>query len=157
MELSNAQGILGLIHLASRTPQSYRRIIICTPFISEDLLCNKIAPNGIVRVPTLIITCPKAAQNLFPLCKEWKGSFMITSIPSLHAKVYLACGRDERDSVAILGSFNLTNAALNGNYELGLRFVGNSPEVRKLISKMESKLILMTQRKLYEGGKQWQV
>ena len=157
MKLSNAQEILGLIHLASRTPQSYRRLIICAPFISEDLLCNKIAPNGIVRVPTLIITCPKTAQHLFLLYKEWRGSFTIASIPSLHAKVYLACGRDERDSVAILGSFNLTNAALNGNYELGLRFVGNSPEVRKLISKMESKLILMTQRKLYEGGKQWQV
>ncbi len=153
MKLSNTQEILGLIHLVSRTPQSYRRLIICTPFISEDLLCNKIAPNGIVRVSTLIITSPKVSQHLFPLCKEWKGSITIAPIPSLHAKVYLACGRDERDSVAILGSFNLTNAALTENYELGLRFAGNSPELRKLISKMENKLILMTQRKLYEGGK----
>jgi HKD family nuclease len=147
MKLSNTQEILGLIHLVNRTPQSYRQLIICAPFISEDLLSNKVAPNGILRVPTMIITSPNTAQQLFSLCKEWKGHFMIVSVKSLHAKVYLACGRDERDSVAILGSFNLTNSALNGNYELGLRFVGNSHELRKLISKIENKLILMIQKK----------
>lgn len=145
MKLSDGQGIVSLIRLVSRTPQSYRRLILCAPFISEGLLKSKIAHDGILRIPTLVITRPETARSLVSLGKSWKGPIEIAFIRNLHAKVYIACGKQEDDSVAVIGSFNLTAAALESNFELGLRLVGNSPQFRQIIFALESQLIAMAE------------
>jgi hypothetical protein len=153
MKLTNAQGVLDLIRLANRTPQSYRQLIICSPFVSESLLRTKVAPNRVIHVPTFIITRPETARQLALEWKKWNGTLIIIAIPNLHAKAYLACGRDDRDSVAILGSFNVTMAALDENVELGVQFVGNTPESRELITTLERKLMGVTLLKPNGGTK----
>lgn len=153
MKLVSAHGILDLLRLANRTPQSYRQVIICSPFISESLLVSKIAPNRNVQIPTVIITRPSTAHQLALEPIKGHGQLIIVSIPNLHAKVYAACGRDDRDSVAILGSFNATTAALGENLELGVQFAGNSPESRRFLITLEDKLLGIARLKPNGGPK----
>lgn len=141
MQISSTKEILRVLYLVSRTPQSYRLLIICSPFITIDLLKNKVAPNGLVRVPTLIITRPDTYNLLLSVCKAWKGPISIMGVQNLHAKVYIACGKDERDSIAVLGSFNFTGAAFNENIEIGICTIGSTGEFRKVINDLERKLI----------------
>lgn len=143
MKITNSQEIERLIRLAHRTPHNYRRLLLCAPFISEDVLRRKIAPSGVVRLPTTIITRPDTARQLLPFCSSWKGPLTIASLHNLHAKVYLVCGKDERDSVVLIGSFNFTGAALDENFELGVCFTGSDSERRRQISEVERVLLRM--------------
>ena len=141
MKITDSDGLNNLLRHVGRTPQSYRRLLLCAPFISEGVLCRGIAPNSTVRVPTLVITRPGTARRLLSACRKLKGAVAVASLPNLHAKVYLACGTDERDSVALIGSFNLTAAALGLNYELGVCIRGSSPELRRQIGELERRLL----------------
>jgi hypothetical protein len=144
MKLTNSQGIDRLIRLAQYTPGGYRRLVICAPFISEELLRKKAAPTGVVKLPTIVITRPETASRLIPICRSWRGPISIASLPNLHANVYLACGKDERDTVAMLGSFNLTVAAMDVNFELGARLTGRSPEYRHQLLELERTLLRLS-------------
>jgi hypothetical protein len=141
MKITNSDGLINLLRRVARMPQSYRRLVLCAPFISEEVLCRRIAPNGTVRVPTLIITRPETARQILVACRSLKGAVSIASIPNLHAKVYLACGMDGRDSIALIGSFNLTAAALRLNYEVGVCIQGSSPNLRRQIEELENRLL----------------
>lgn len=143
MRVVNAQDVLGLIRRACRTPQSYRRVILCAPFISANFLRTRLGRRSMARVPAVIITRPETVPLVLTELKSWRGCFAVASIPNLHAKVYLACGRDEFDSVALIGSFNLTVAALNTNMEVGVRFIGDTSERRRAIKELETRLMRM--------------
>ncbi len=137
MKLSDAREILGLIHMALCTPQSYRSLIVCAPFISSSVFNAKILNNRKLKVPVLVITAPATERQIDAAIGDKRKDVQIISIPNLHAKVYIACGKDERDSLAIVGSFNFTEAALEDNIELGIRLDGHDPESRSLITKLE--------------------
>jgi PLD-like domain len=141
MKLTDAKAVLGLTRLAGRTPQSYRRLLLCAPFISEKFFRTKVGPRSFAHVPTVIITHPDTIPLILRESRLWPGPLTVASIPNLHAKVYIACGKDERDSVAIVGSFNLTSAAFDTNLEVGIRLVGNTPEHRRLINSLEALLM----------------
>lgn len=143
MTLINARMILSLIHLALCTPQSYRRLLLCSPFISETLVLTKIVSKGFARLPILIITRPETARRIEA---NIENLFVVT-VPNLHAKVYIACGKDDRDSIAIIGSFNMTNAAIDENIEIGIKLVGSSQDDRNIITKLENKLLWIAQKK----------
>lgn len=150
MRLINSQDVERLIHLALRSPHSYRKLLLCAPFISEDVLRRNVAPGGKVGLPTVVVTHPETAGQLIPSCRAVKGPLSFATIPNLHAKVYIACGRDERDSVALVGSFNLTAAALGENYELGVRFSGGPAAQRRQIIELERKILRMA--RVESGG-----
>ena len=130
MKVSNTQSILGLIRLAGRAPKNHRRLILSAAFISANFLCAKLG-RSVTQVPTVIITRPDTIPLILQELKTWRGLLALGSVANLHAKVYLACGRDERDSVALVGSFNLTAAALNTNVEIGIRFAATRMDARK--------------------------
>jgi hypothetical protein len=150
MRLTNSRDIEKLIRLALRAPQSYRRLLLCAPFITGDVLRRNVAPGGIVRLPTVVVTRPETAGQLIPACRALKGPLSFATLPNLHAKIYIACGKDERDSVALVGSFNLTAAALGENYELGVRFSGGATEQRRQIIELERNLMRMA--RIESGG-----
>jgi hypothetical protein len=145
MRVGNAQEVLGVIRLACRTPQSYRRVILCAPFISANFLRTRLGRRSMACVPSVIITRSETVPLVLKELQSWRGHFAVGSIPNLHAKVYLACGRDEVDSVAVIGSFNLTVAALDTNVEFGVRFAGDTPERRRAIKVLETKLMRMAE------------
>lgn len=90
MKLCNAKDIMAMAHLVNRTPQGYDRFIVCSPFISEDLLLSKIISLESIRVPTTIITSPECSVNLINTIKRCPDLLNIISAPNLHAKVYWA-------------------------------------------------------------------
>lgn len=94
-------------------------------------------PGGKARTAIDIITNEVTAESLKVQLGPLDGKIRITACKDLHAKVYVACGVDERDSVALIGSFNLTNGALHKNVELGIKLTGSKEEERRLISELE--------------------
>ena len=144
MKIANDRDILGLFSMVHRTPHAYRRLIVCAPFISPDLLYSKITINGKVRVPTIVITRPETACNFFLLNQHLVRQFTIKKVLNLHAKVYMACGISHSDTIAIVGSYNLTRSALYKNFELGIRLVGTLPQTHRIIISLEQKLLNMS-------------
>ena len=142
MKLTNTRMVFGLVHRALSTPQSYRRLLLCSPFISESLLLTKILSKGFPRLPILIITRLETARRIVAN----KENLFIVAVPNLHAKVYIACGKDERDSIAIIGSFNMTTAAIDENIEIGIKLVGSNQDNRNIITKLENKLLCIAHK-----------
>jgi phosphatidylserine/phosphatidylglycerophosphate/cardiolipin synthase-like enzyme len=141
MKIASNKDILGLFSMVNRTPHAYRRLIVCAPFISPDLLYNKIAINGDVRVPTIVITTPDTACKFSLLNQKISKRFTIRKVLNLHAKIYLACGISSSDSIAIIGSYNFTMSALYKNFELGIRLGATLPQTHRIILCLEKKLL----------------
>lgn len=137
MKISTAEDITRLACLVNKTPQCFRRFVVCAPFVSWEVLVGHIMPGGKARVSIDIITNEETAENLKEKLGHKAGKIRITARKDLHAKVYVACGVDARDSVALIGSFNLTHGALHKNLELGIKLTGNKEEERRLISELE--------------------
>jgi hypothetical protein len=142
MRIGDAREILSLFRLATFTTQSYRHLIVCAPFVSDRLLFSKVAPNGAALIPTIVITRPEMAR-LLSMQIGSRRALALGYIPNLHAKVYIACGKADEDSVALVGSFNMTVAAINENFELGIRLTANTPERSRLIRAIENRLLSM--------------
>lgn len=144
MKIGDSREIFSLLRLATFTPQSYRRLIVCAPFISNSVLLSHIFRNGAALLPTVIITHPETAKHLAMTFQNYKD-LTLGAIPRLHAKIYIACGIVDEDSIALIGSFNMTMAALNGNFELGVRVTACSSQHRRLIRSIENRLLSMAQ------------
>ena len=140
MQLSKAHVILRLFNMATLTPYSFRKLVLCSPYISDELFLGIFPKYKTINIPLIIITRPDTAQVLLNKIKPINNLIEIISISNLHAKIYLACGNDERDSVAVIGSFNFTNSAMNKNVEFGIRINGNTPTFKQLISSIEKTL-----------------
>jgi phosphatidylserine/phosphatidylglycerophosphate/cardiolipin synthase-like enzyme len=121
-------------------PSRYWQVIVCSPFIDESLRERiarfAMAARGVgcgVRVVTGLRQT-KGEGRRFPGISLARPNLL--SIPRLHAKVYLALGRDRRNSIAIVTSANLTEAGLKRNIELGLIFRGTSPEGARIVEEV---------------------
>ena len=145
MNLVSGNEVLGLMEKVRSEHGAYRLLLLCAPFISSKLLLHVAGFGRHVPVLTTVLTIPKTAQEL--LAVNLSGPFRIASIPGFHAKVYIACGKDDRDSVAIIGSFNLTHFGLNRNYELGVQISGTDSNERSLIKGAEQTLKRILLRK----------
>lgn len=141
MKIANNRDILGLFSMVNRTPHAYRRLLVCAPFISANLVYSKITVNGKVRVPTIVITRPETACKFSLLNQDILKQLTLKKVSNLHAKIYMACGRSSSDSIAIVGSHNLTMSALYENFEIGIRLVATLPKARRIITSLEEKLV----------------
>src|SRR5690242_9008228 len=107
------QRLLGALEAA---PERYAQVVICSPFIDQRTMARLI--RFAIRAGEhdcgvrLITTCqPRSATVGWP-GKEQVGTRTIVAVPHLHAKVYLAIGRNRRDSWVTVTSANLTQAGL---------------------------------------------
>lgn len=129
-------------------PSRYSQVIICSPFIDKGLYerisrfaeiarrmgCGVRLITGIGGVPAGLKTWPGKNQI---------GARTLVTLRRLHAKVYLAIGRERRSSWAVVTSANLTDAGLNKNIELGLLIRATSSdgahvidEIRRFLEKL---------------------
>lgn len=138
MNLVSGNEVLGLMEKVRSRPIAYRLLFLCAPFISHKLLLHIAGFGRRVPVSTTVITNPGTAQELSTV--SLSGPLRIASVPGFHAKVYIACGRDDHDSVAIIGSFNLTNFGLARNFELGVQITGVDCQERNIIKRVEQTL-----------------
>jgi len=141
MKITNNRDILGLFSMVNRTPHAYRRLVVCAPFISPELVYSKITVNGKVRVPTIVITRPETVCKFSLLNQDILEQLTLKKVSNLHAKIYMACGISSSDSIAIVGSYNLTMSALYVNFEIGIRLVATLPKERRIITSLEEKLL----------------
>jgi len=138
MNLVSGSEVLGLMEKVRANPIVYRKLLLCAPFISHSLLLHSAGFSQRVPVLTTVLTTPGTALELSTV--SLSGSLEIASVPGFHAKVYIACGKDDRDSAAIIGSFNLTNSGLNRNFEIGIQVTGADCRERDLIKRLEQRL-----------------
>jgi hypothetical protein len=141
MKLATARDFLRLFHMVGRAPFNYRRLIICSPYVSPELLTLLLTPNLRVKVPALVITNTDTIGALPN--NAFSGCFALEVVKNLHAKAYVACGTDVRNSIAIIGSFKLTKAAIATNLEIGVWLQGRSQAERQLIELLENILTKM--------------
>jgi hypothetical protein len=119
----------------------YRQLIVCSPYM-DGPMCIRLAQLAALiereRSHLSIITTPVtitntvAAQDL-----RTEGRIRVTGLPGLHAKFYLAVGRDARLTEAILTSANCTLAGTTGNIELGIRMAMSTPAGARLIEDID--------------------
>lgn len=145
MKLVSGNEVLGLMQRVRAEPRAYRQIFLCAPFISPNLLLHITGFGRRVPVSTTVLTNPGTAVELSAV--RLAGPFEVTPIPGFHAKIYIACGKEERDSVAIIGSFNFTDFGLNRNFEMGVQITGADCQERDLIKRVEQRLTRILPKK----------
>ncbi|MGH8736732.1 MAG: hypothetical protein ACREVC_05160 [Burkholderiales bacterium] len=135
MDIVDGRAVSQLLQRVALNPTRYREVVICTPFLDEEmataireLALN--APRG--HCGFTFVTRREAARRLLnglpaPL-QRWSRFIRVRH--RLHAKVYLAMARLHPESEAIVTSANLTLDGLGLNEELGVRFTGRTPAER---------------------------
>lgn len=84
--MTDAQAIARLLRLAIATRQSYKRLIVCCPFISETLFDTKVASHGAWQVPILIITRDGTAEDLLKRTGALNAPVVVTAAPNFTQK-----------------------------------------------------------------------
>ena len=127
-----------MLDRVARAPHRYSEVIVCCPFIGDDLLPRILAlfewaqrGSYTIRVITSSDAAYVLANRLLEHQALWRRSVVTRS--RLHAKVYVAIARRRTDSEAIVTSANLTRGGTVENIEFGIRAVPSSDAGRRLV------------------------
>jgi phosphatidylserine/phosphatidylglycerophosphate/cardiolipin synthase-like enzyme len=140
MKLINSHAVLEIINVVMRAPHNYQKLIVCSPFVKEELLSLLKGLQGKIPLSVQIYTLPETYKTLISNDKSNIKNLTIKAIPHLHAKAYIAYGKVDRDSIALVGSFNFTEAAIKRNFEVGIILSSIIPEEGIIIKKLIQKL-----------------
>lgn len=110
-------------------PDRFRDVLFVAPFLefqpgrSQDrwrrILTALCAANTIVRIVTRERGTAAHGQNVM-IFNQTVPSRKALFLPELHAKLYVAVGRDKRRSLGLLTSANLSDAAISANLETSM-------------------------------------
>lgn len=119
----------------------YRQLIVCSPYMDEAM-CGRLARLAAradrERSHLSIITTPDTIANIVGAHDlRTGGRIRVTGLSGLHAKFYLAVGRDPRLTEAILTSANCTLAGTSANIELGIRMAASTSSGARLIEDID--------------------
>jgi len=122
-------------------PFRYSQVVICSPYIDTQLQTwmtrFAVAAGNFgcaVRIITKVSEIP-AILKFWPE-RSYFGPRSLITVSQLHAKVYLALGRERRDSQVMVTSANLTEAGLSKNIELGLLVHASSFEGARIVEEI---------------------
>jgi hypothetical protein len=133
--------VLRLLDRVALQTGLYRHVIVCSPYLDEPM-CSRLAHLA-TRVDRehshlSIITTPSTITNtVSPRDLRTQGRIRVTGLPGLHAKFYVAIGRDARLTEAILTSANCTVAGTTANIELGIRIAASTPSDARIIEDID--------------------
>lgn len=133
IHLTNGSAIRHLLDQATATPEQYRRIVVCSPYLDENagsLLRELALRTSRVQCGLTLITTRlglNATGATKPFCRT-------VLVRNLHAKVYLAEGRKPGTTRFLLGSANLTCEGIAGNVEICVAATTTSSEGQRLVS-----------------------
>lgn len=122
-------------------PSLYSQVVICSPFVDRRL-CKRLTHFAEtarkVGCGVRLITKGGEVPALLPMWpgRNQRGVKTLVAIPRLHAKVYLAVGRDRQNSWAVVTSANLTEAGLRKNIELGLLVRAASSDGARIVEQV---------------------
>jgi len=143
MEIVNGSAVSEFLQRVTAAASVYREIVVCTPFLDDQMASavRKLAVSAPrVHCGFTLLTRREAARRVLdglpaPLYR-WGRSIHVCH--RIHAKVYVAVGRADRDSEAIVTSANLTIDGVAVNDELGVRFTGSTPMERLALVSIKS-------------------
>ena len=120
-----AGAIWTVLENVSRRPDMYQRVVICAPFIDDDLAHRVLGIREVTRrcaCGFTLITSPTTASRIVKVFSGHRAHSErgIRAVKHLHAKLFLADARRTRDSRVFITSANLTRAALRRNVEFGI-------------------------------------
>jgi HKD family nuclease len=139
---STGNDVIRMLDRVARMPARYSAVVICCPFIGDDLLPRLLSlldRAGVTGCHFRVITSHESANALTSrlsskqlVCRKY-----VTGHARLHAKIYIAIARRHADSEAIVTSANLTRAGTVDNIELGVRAVPSSDAGRRLLNDIQ--------------------
>jgi HKD family nuclease len=135
---STGHDVVRMLDRVARTPARYSDVVVCCPFIGDDLmprLLSLLERANATRCTIRVVTSHESANALIGrlstkhvMCRRY-----VIGRTRLHAKVYLAIARRHVDSEAIVTSANLTRGGTVDNIELGVRAVPSCDAGRRLL------------------------
>jgi len=141
IEFSTAIDVANLLARVRTRVDQYSDLVLCSPFISDDVLSTLrglvlCAPeNGCgMQIITATHTFDRVMACVGP--RGWQRTTVV-GCPHLHAKFYLAIGRRDEVTEAIVTSANLTTAGLSSNIELGVRITPTTSPGRALLHQID--------------------
>jgi PLD-like domain len=131
-----------VLRLIESVPSRYAQVVICSPFIdmatSSRIGCiAQLARRAGCGLRIITSVDSNTSSDIASISgRKQVGSRALVVLPHLHAKVYLAIGRNFRDSWVMVTSANATEAGLRRNIELGLLVRAISPEGAQTIEQV---------------------
>ena len=139
--ITGGSEVLRLLDRVTLQTGLYRQLIVCSPYL-DATMCDRLADLAArvdrERSHLSIITTPSTITNTMNTRDlRTHGRIRVTGLPGLHAKFYLAIGRDARLTEAILTSANCTVAGTTANIELGIRMAASTPSSARIIEDID--------------------
>ena len=141
IECASASDVARLLGRVRSRADKYSDLLLCSPFMDDDTisLVGLVAEaTSSARCRLEIITAQQAVDRvkalLAPLVDR---QIRLIGCPRLHAKFYVAIGRSEEHTEAIITSANLTAAGLTSNIELGVRIAATTPHGRTMLHHLD--------------------
>jgi hypothetical protein len=137
IEFATAIDVANLLARVRTHVDQYSDLVLCSPFISDDVLLTLrgLAHSAPVNGCGMqIITAAHTFDRVMACAgaQGWRRT-RVVGRPHLHAKFYLAVGRRNELTEAIVTSANLTTAGLSSNIELGVRITPTTSPGRALL------------------------
>ena len=134
---SGGADVIRLLERVAQCPERYFELTICSPFIGEPLLKTIIRlAERTRRVGCVLrVVTSRACAGAIARHAPQTAPFVIPR-QRLHAKVYIAIGRRDTESEAIVTSANLTPGGTVHNVELGIRAVSKTDAGRRLLDEV---------------------
>lgn len=139
--LSTGVDVTNLLDRVTARPDRYAEVVICCPFIDDQLLpriVQLLVSTRRAHCGTKVMTAGTASRRLQEAlpspATQWKRS--VATVPRLHAKIYVAIARGLEESEAIVTSANLTRCGISKNVELGVRVASSSEPGRKVLQQV---------------------
>lgn len=141
IEFATAIDVANLLARVRARVDQYSDLVLCSPFIGDDVLSTlrglaHCAPESGCGME--IITAAHTFDRVMACAGSggWQRTRVIGR-PHLHAKFYLAVGRRDELTEAIVTSANLTTAGLSSNIELGVRITPTTSPGRTLLDQID--------------------
>jgi HKD family nuclease len=141
IECASALDVARLLGRVRSRADKYSDLLLCSPFIDDETialvgLVAEAASNARCRLE--IITAQQAVDRVKALLTPVEDrQIRLIGCPRLHAKFYVAVGRREEHTEAIITSTNLTAAGLTRNIELGVRIAATTPHGRTMLDHLD--------------------
>lgn len=139
MEVVRGSAVSDLLERVRRNPAGYREVVFCAPFVDEssaaeirDAMLAALKHRCAFRLITRSGSARSVLAKLPSPSHLWSRAVQVND--RLHAKVYLALARVNRESEAIVTSANLTKHGRKLNEELGIRITGRTELERHLLA-----------------------
>jgi hypothetical protein len=129
--------VIRLLERVAQYPERYSELTICSPFIGEALVKTIVRlaeRTRRVRCVLRVVTSGVCAGEIARQASQ--AMPFVIHRPRLHAKVYIAIGRRQAESEAIVTSANLTPGGTVHNLELGIRAVSKTDAGRRLLEEV---------------------